>query len=63
MNGKKMGEYMDNGCRLAWMIDLGNEQVFIYRADGSITVVNSFSQKLSGEEVLVGFEMEFTHKS
>ncbi|MCB0588603.1 MAG: hypothetical protein KDD06_25140 [Phaeodactylibacter sp.] len=54
---------MDNGCRLAWMIDLGNEQVFIYRADGSITVVNSFSQKLSGEEVLVGFEMEFTHKS
>lgn len=55
---KKMGEYMENGCRLAWLIDLGNKQAFIYRADGSITVVHSFSQKLSGEEVLAGFEME-----
>ena len=30
---------------------------------GSITIVNSFSQKLSGEEVLAGFELEFIQKA
>ena len=40
----KMVEYMENGCRLGWLIDKASKQVFIYRKDGSITVVKSFSR-------------------
>lgn len=51
-----MQEYMDNGCRLAWLIDRTNEQVFIYRQNGTVSLVDDFTQKLSGEDVLPGFE-------
>ncbi|WP_020596553.1 Uma2 family endonuclease [Spirosoma panaciterrae] len=51
----KMREYMDNGCRLAWMIDPKTEEVRIYRADGSVSVVHGFDNSLSGEDVLPGF--------
>lgn len=53
----KMQEYIANGCRLGWLIDRKNHQVFIYRENGTISLVNSFSQKLSGEQVLPGFEL------
>ncbi len=54
---EKMQEYIDNGCRLGWLIDRENEQVFIYRANGTISLVDSFDQKLIGEDVLPGFEL------
>ena len=54
----KMREYMDNGCRLAWMIDPRTEEVRIYRADGSISVIHSFETSLSGEDVLPDFSFD-----
>ena len=51
----KMREYMDNGCRLAWMIDPQTEETRIYRADGSVSVIHGFDATLSGEEVLPDF--------
>ncbi|GAB4030931.1 Uma2 family endonuclease [Spirosoma gilvum] len=51
----KMREYMDNGCRLAWMIDPKTEEVRVYRADGSVSVVHGFDNSLSGEDVLSDF--------
>lgn len=56
----KMTEYIENGCRLGWLIDSENEQVFIYRADGSVSVVKSFDEPLSGENVLPGFELNLS---
>lgn len=53
---EKMREYMDNGCRLGWMIDPRTEEIRIFRADGSISVLHSFDQTLTGEGVLPGFE-------
>jgi Uma2 family endonuclease len=55
---EKMKEWIDNGCQLAWLIAPKEAQVYIYRADGSISIVKSFTEKLSGEEVLPGFELE-----
>lgn len=52
---EKMQEYMDNGCRLAWMIDPKTEEIRIYRADGSVSVVHGFASSLSGENVLPDF--------
>lgn len=53
----KMQEYIENGCRLGWLIDRENEQVFIYRSNGTIDLVESFEEQLSGEDVLPGFEL------
>lgn len=52
---EKMQEYIDNGARLGWMIDPRTEEVRIYRADGSVSVLHGFDQSLSGEDVLPGF--------
>lgn len=54
----KLREYMDNGCQLGWLIDPKTEEVRIYRADGSVSVLHDFNQKLSGEAVLPGFEFD-----
>jgi Uma2 family endonuclease len=54
---EKMEEYIDNGCRLGWLIDREQEWVFIYRSDGSIQINKSFDLLLDGEEVLPGFEL------
>lgn len=53
----KMEEYIQNGSLLGWLIDRKNEQVHIYRADDSVALIESFSKKLSGDEVLPGFEV------
>ncbi|AYQ35475.1 Uma2 family endonuclease [Runella sp. SP2] len=53
---EKMLEYIENGVRLGWLIQPSSETVFIYRADGTISKVNTFDQTLSGEDVLPNFE-------
>ncbi len=52
-----MLEYQANGVRLGWLIDPQHQQVFIYRADGSTARIGNFQTPLSGEDVLVGFEL------
>jgi Uma2 family endonuclease len=53
----KMAEWMENGCRLAWLIDPRERKVHIYRAGGSTESV-SFDVVLSGEDVLPGFSFD-----
>ncbi len=52
----KMREYIENGVRLGWLIDTKNRKVQIYRANGEVEILNN-PEKLSGEDVLVGFEL------
>lgn len=56
----KMEEYRENGCRLGWLIDRVNRQVFIYRENGSIDIRTGETVRLSGEEVLPGFDISLT---
>lgn len=56
---QKMEEtWIANGVRLAWLIDPVKQKAYIYRQDGSIEVVPNFDGKLSGEDVLLGFELD-----
>lgn len=55
---KKMHGWIDNGVRLGWLIDPWAGTYAIYRADGSVEVVEEFSGTLSGEDVVVGFELD-----
>ena len=55
---KKMEDtWIANGVRLAWLIDPIKENAWIYRENGTSEEV-SFSEKLSGENVLPGFEFD-----
>ncbi len=53
----KMRQYIENEVRLAWLIDPIEEQVFIYRKDGSVEHIDNFSTPLSGEDVMQGFQL------
>jgi Uma2 family endonuclease len=52
----KMQEYIDNGARLGWLINRQERQVEIYRPKQTTEVLNN-PTKLSGEDVLPGFEL------
>lgn len=53
---QKMQEYIENGCRLGWLIIPKMQQVEIYRIDGSTEILQS-PVTLSGENVLPGFTL------
>ncbi len=55
----KMEEWIENGVRLAWLIDTKTKRVHIYRADGEIEILNDPS-KVSAEDILQGFELDLT---
>ena len=54
---EKMGEYLDNGLRLGWLIDPQKQQVEIYR-QGQVVETLDLPVCLSGEDVLPGFRLE-----
>ncbi|MEB3282451.1 MAG: Uma2 family endonuclease [Lyngbya sp.] len=54
---EKMKEYIECGVRLGWLINRKDANVEIYRLDQSTPVVK-MPVKLSGEDVLPGFELE-----
>jgi Uma2 family endonuclease len=57
---KMQDEWIGNGCRLAWLMYPAQETVYIYRQNGEIQIVTGFDKILSGEDVLVGFELNLS---
>ena len=60
VKAKMENTWIANGVRLAWLIDPYQEKAYIYRDDGSKDVVKGFDNKLSGEDVLPGFELDLS---
>jgi len=54
----KMLEWVENGVRLAWLIDPKTETAYIYRENGEIETFDGFEQVLNGEDVIKGFEFD-----
>ncbi|MBF2016706.1 MAG: Uma2 family endonuclease [Rivularia sp. T60_A2020_040] len=50
----KMLEYIENGCRLGWLIKRKKQEVEIYRPGKPVEILQ-LPQTLSGEDVLPGF--------
>ncbi|BAZ05834.1 Uma2 family endonuclease [Calothrix sp. NIES-3974] len=50
----KMEEYIQNGCRLGWLINRKSQEVEIYRPGQDVEVLK-LPSTLSGENVLPGF--------
>lgn len=56
---KKMTDtWMDNGVRLAWLIDPKMKRAYVYRADLPVEEVIGFDHSLSGEDVCPGFTLD-----
>ena len=51
----KMEMWIKNGVMLGWLINTEEETTYVYRADGIVSKVDSFSNTLTGEDVLPGF--------
>jgi Uma2 family endonuclease len=51
----KMKEWIENGCRLGWLLDPFRQRAYVYKGDGTVVEVENFSSSLSGEDVLQGF--------
>jgi Uma2 family endonuclease len=52
----KMREYIENGVKLGWLIDPKNRKVYVYRSNQDVEILDN-PQKLLGEDILVGFEL------
>ncbi len=55
----KMLEYIENDVRLGWLIDPFEKKLHIYRSSGEIEILEN-AKSVSGEDVLVGFELDLT---
>ncbi|CAN5620238.1 MAG: Uma2 family endonuclease [Actinomycetota bacterium] len=53
----KMREYIENGARLAWLLDPEERKAHIYKADGSVEILDN-PESLSGAPELPGFTLE-----
>lgn len=53
----KVGEWLDAGVRLVWVIDPDRRAATVYQADGSVATAASDSS-VSGEPVLPGFSFQ-----
>jgi Uma2 family endonuclease len=56
----KMLEWIENGVLLGWLIDPKKQKSYIYRVNAPMEVVDGFDKKLSGEDVLKGFELDLS---
>jgi Uma2 family endonuclease len=55
----KVGDWLEAGVRLAWVIDPDRRVASVYRADGSVMTVGS-NGDLDGEAVLPGFSFRLS---
>lgn len=54
---EKMQEYIDNGAQLAWLIDPELRRVYVYRPGETAQELEQ-PEKISGEPILSGFELD-----
>jgi Uma2 family endonuclease len=54
---EKMAEYRENGARLGWLLDAAERQVYVYRPQAEVSVLDT-PATLSGEPELPGFTLD-----
>ncbi len=53
---EKVGQWLDAGVRMVWVIDSARAAARIYRADGTVAMIGPDGE-LNGEDVLPGFRV------
>jgi Uma2 family endonuclease len=57
----KMKEWIQNGCKLAWLIDPIDQRAYIYRSSNTVDEIRSFDQVLKAKEIIAGFSIDLSH--
>jgi Uma2 family endonuclease len=55
----KMEKWISNGCVMAWLIDPLEEKAYIYSGK-SVHEISGFTAKISGTDLLPGFELDLS---
>lgn len=55
-----MNKWIENGTKSGWLIDPKEEIAFVHHEDGTVDKIQGFDKKLSGENVLPGFEFDLS---
>jgi Uma2 family endonuclease len=50
--------WITNGVRLAWLVDVDADKLWVYRADHSVELVTPLDRTITGEDVLPGFTFD-----
>lgn len=50
--------WIANGVRLAWLVDVDADKLWVYRADHSVELVSPLDREITGEDVLPGFTFD-----
>ena len=56
----KMEKWINNGCKLAWLIDPEEQISYVYKLNNYEYTVHPFNEVLSGEDVLQSFELNMS---
>lgn len=56
----KMHNWIANGAGLGWLVDPYEQEVLIYRGDKSIALIKGFDQKILGEGLVDGFQLDLS---
>lgn len=52
---EKMNAWMENGCELAWLIDIFEKKIHIFEKGGKVHVHDDFSKEMTGTKFLTDF--------
>jgi len=58
--GVKFDDYQAHAIEEYWIIDPERETTYVYRPNEDVKIFRGFDQKLSGEEVLTGFDFDLS---
>lgn len=53
----KMEKWVENGCKLAWLIDPIQQKSYVYKSNTAVEEVTDFDKTLHAEPLLPGFEL------
>lgn len=53
---EKMREYIENGVSLGWLIDAGEQTIYVFRQNAEVEVLENPTE-ISGESILQGFTL------
>lgn len=57
---KMRDAWIENGVKLAWLVDVDNDRLWVYRADRSVELVTPLDHEITGEDVLPGFTFDLS---
>ena len=56
----KMKEWIQNGSKLAWLLDPLEAKAYIYYKDNSVEEITSFDQTIEAKEIVEGFSIDLS---